>query len=111
MMATGMRSIRAIGRAFHLDPQARRQAIVAALMLGYANLALKLLPFSKAISIGSVKPIRAGEDREHAIADTVRAVRRASYAVPWRTLAVTEAEIDPAEMDERHRDDHGGGDQ
>lgn len=80
-------------------------------MLGYANLALKLLPFSKAISIGSVKPIRAGEDREHAIADTVRAVRRASYAVPWRTLAVTEAEIDPAEMDEGHRDDHGGGDQ
>jgi hypothetical protein len=75
-------------------------------LLGYANLALKLLPFSKAISIGSAPALRTDRDQGSAVAETVRAVQRASYAVPWRTVAVAEAEIDPAEVDERHRGDH-----
>ena len=107
-MASAMRSIRALKRALALPSGERRDAFVAAVLLGYANLALKLLPFSRAIALGSVA---TASDRGDAVRGTVRAVRRASYAVPWRTLAVTKAEIDPAEVNERHRRDQRNRDQ
>lgn len=83
-----MKVVRVARRAFGLQPQERQQALVAATLLGYANLALKFLPFAKAISLGSVRLNSRFADRELALRESVRAVERASHAVPWRAVCI-----------------------
>ena len=51
MMASAMRSIRALGRTVRLPSRERREVFVAAIFLAYANLALKLLPSKECITV------------------------------------------------------------
>lgn len=85
-----MKEIRLLKRALALPPREGRQALAAAAALLYASAALKLLPFSKAIALGSVRAARSSSnsrDRD-TVSESVRAVERASYAVPWRTVCI-----------------------
>lgn len=77
-------------RAWQLSGRQRRQALLAAALLGYANLALKFLPFSKAILLGS-RSIRHRTNLEpRLVTDWVSAIKRASRAVPWRSVCIHE---------------------
>jgi hypothetical protein len=67
----------------------QRQALVAAALLARASLALKLIPFSKAILLGSI-PVAGKQPEANTVDESVRAVRRASYAAPWRTVCIHE---------------------
>lgn len=65
-----------------------RQAIVAAGVLACANLALKLLPFSRAIVLGS-RPIRGETQRGEGVVDEwAAAVARAARMAPWRSVCI-----------------------
>ena len=75
-----------LGRALRLPRHERRQALVAAALLAYANVALKLLPFAHAIRLGSIPP--RGKRPTDSIRAIVQAVERAGYAVPWRTVCI-----------------------
>ena len=83
-----MKMIRIFRRAFSLPAREQGQALQATALLGYANLALKFYPFSKAIALGSLPTEDRCSDPRPLIASIVRAVRRASYAAPWRTVCI-----------------------
>ena len=85
-----MRTVRLFRRALSLPGRERRQALEAAALFAYANLALKLYPFSKAIALGSQAARPASRGDRDLTNSVVRAVRRASYAVPWRTVCIHE---------------------
>jgi hypothetical protein len=85
-----MKMIRLFRRGLSLLRRERGQTLEAAALLAYANLALKLYPFSKAIALGSLATSPAIRDDADVIASVVRAIRRASYAAPWRTVCIHE---------------------
>ena len=85
-----MKTIRLFRRALSLPRRDRRQALEAAALLAYANLALKLYGFSKAIARGSLAARPGSNDDRDLVNSVVRAVRRASYAAPWRTVCIHE---------------------
>lgn len=82
--------IRLVRRASSLPARELGQALEAAALLAYANLALKLHPFSKAIALGSLATSPGSSDDGDLISSVVRAIRRASYAAPWRTVCIHE---------------------
>jgi hypothetical protein len=85
-----MKMIRISRRAFGLPAREQGQALQAAALLGYANLALKFYPFSKAIALGSIPTGDRSSDPRPSVTSIVRAIRRASYAAPWRTVCIHE---------------------
>lgn len=74
--------------ALRLPRSDRRRALAAAAALAYARLALALLPFAKAIRIGSVALGPKTEPQDDAVAKWVSAVTRASYVAPWRAVCI-----------------------
>jgi Transglutaminase-like superfamily len=84
-----MKMIRILRRALNLPAREQGQALQAAALLAYANVALKLYPFSKAIALGSL-PTTPGNSADRHISSIVLAVRRSSYAAPWRTVCIHE---------------------
>ena len=85
-----MRMTRLFRRALSLPRRELSQVLQAAAALAYANLALKLYPFSKAIALGSRATRPRNGDKGDIVSSVVRAIRRASYAVPWRTVCIHE---------------------
>lgn len=85
-----MRLLDLAHRARRLPGREIRQALLAAWLLGCANLAVKCLPFSRVIALGSV-PVEPGSDpASEVVTEWVTAVKRASRAVPWRTVCIHE---------------------
>ena len=82
--------IRLVRRALSLPAREQGQALEAAAVLACANLALKLYPFSKAIALGSLATNPGSGGDGDLISSVVRAIRRASYAAPWRTVCIHE---------------------
>lgn len=75
-------------RLSRLPTKEGRQVLVAAGVLAWANVGLKLLPFRRAISMGS-RRIRHGRRCNEAIADQwAIAVSRAARLVPWRSVCI-----------------------
>ena len=65
-----------------------RRTLVAAIVLAWANLALKLLPFRTAITLGSLR-IQNEAGLNNALADEwASAVARAARFVPWRSVCI-----------------------
>jgi len=85
-----MKMIRLVGRALNLPAQERREAVRAAALLAYANVALKFYPFSKAIALGSLTTSSLDEHDNGFVRRVVRAIKRASYAAPWRSVCIHE---------------------
>ena len=83
-----MKLIRLMKRAFGLPAGESSDALRAAALLAYINLALRLRPFSKVICLGSVPIIPNETPQDQVIGPAVRAVKRASYAAPWRTACI-----------------------
>jgi hypothetical protein len=84
-----MKALRVASRGIRLPWREQRQVLVAAALLARVSVALKLMPFSKAILLGSV-PIGGKQPDSRTVDESVRAVRRASYTVPWRTVCIHE---------------------
>lgn len=83
-----MKAARVIKAAARLPLREAGQALGALAHLAYARLALSLLPFSRAIRIGCVAVARTSAHGDRAVRDCVRAVERASYAAPWRSVCI-----------------------
>jgi hypothetical protein len=83
-----MKIVRLLKAASGLPAEERRETLLAASLLAYANLSLKLMPFSKAIAFGSTPVSRTDRRGAEVIGSAIRAVKRASYAVPWRTVCI-----------------------
>lgn len=77
-------------RAWQRPRRETRQVLLAALLLGYVNLALKLLPFSKAISLGSRRIRHRTTPDPRLVTEWADGVKRASRAVPWRSVCIHE---------------------
>ena len=76
-------------RAARMPRRARRQALTATAVLGIMNLAVKLLPFRRAIVLGClpVKTRAAAGDKE-VVDEWVSAVRRVNPHLPWRSVCI-----------------------
>ena len=74
-----------ISRFQHLGRRRRRLLIDAALALCLASTALALLPFRRAILLGSVE---LGTDRTARVEDCIWAVEAAARWLPWRTVCI-----------------------
>ena len=85
-----MRMVRLLRRAIALPAAERRDALVAAGALAYVSMALRIFPFSKAIAVGSVRVGHRHSDAAAIAIAIVRAVKRASYATPLRTVCIHE---------------------
>ena len=81
-----MKTLRVVWRALALPADESRQVIKAAVALTSAKLAIRFLPFTKAVERGSVPLAKAPRDDARIIDEWVRAVRRAAYSVPWRSV-------------------------
>lgn len=78
-------------RARRLPSRRRSQLALAAVALTLTKMALGLLPFRRAITLGSrtVSGVRRADGPE--VDEWVRAVKRASRAAPWRSVCIHEA--------------------
>ena len=81
-----MKTVRLAWRALALPSHESGQVVRAAIALASAKLAIRFLPFAKTVELGSVPLAKPSRDGARTIDDWVRAVRRAGYAVPWRSV-------------------------
>lgn len=83
-----MRASRLAVSAWRLPGIERRRVVEAATALARASLALNVLPFARAIRFGAVDLPPSDAADTARIREWVRAVRRASYALPWRNVCI-----------------------
>lgn len=81
---------RLLKHASRLSVRDQAKVLWALLLLAYLNVAVKLMPFAKVIRFGSVPVGPTPKDSKRVVEESVRAVKRASYASPWRTVCIHE---------------------
>lgn len=65
-----------------------RQVLIAASALAWVNLALKILPFNRAITIGSMRIRQRRGLNQDRVREWAAAVSRAARLVPWRAVCI-----------------------
>ena len=81
-----MKTLRVAWRALALPGNESKQVFVAGMALASAKLAIRFLPFAKAVEFGSIPLAKAARENAQIIDEWARAVRRAGYSVPWRSV-------------------------
>lgn len=77
--------MRLVAKFWLLEPRRRALLIEAAANLALASAALFLLPFRRAIRLGSVK---LASDHRHRSDDIVWAIEAAARRLPWRIVCI-----------------------
>ena len=80
-----MRTVETIVRFSRLEPRLRLLAAEAVWNLARARIAIRLLPFRRAIDFGA-SPL--GEGRVGEVGAIVRSVEAAAWRVPWRSVCL-----------------------
>ena len=73
-------------RYWRLDPRCKRLLREAATALGLASFAVAVLPFRRAIALGTVRLLKTRQ--EDSISELRWAVEAAASRLPWRTMCI-----------------------